>query len=72
MCVWTKWSFVVVVAAFDVVVLPVIIGGAVVSKITMRLIVSVLIDLISSVVAFCFIVLERFFCFFMLMDRLVN
>ena len=65
MCVWTKWSFVVVVAAFDVVVLPVIIGGPVVSKITMKLFVSILNDLISSVVAFCFNVHERFSWFFL-------
>ena len=53
MCVWTEWSFVVVVAAFDVVVvISFVIGGAVVSKITMKLIVSVLNDLLSSVVAF--------------------
>ena len=42
----------VVAAAIDVVVLPVIIGGAVVSKTTMKLFVSILNDLISSVVAF--------------------
>ena len=42
-----------VVAVFDVVVvIPVVIGGAVVSKITMKLIVSVLNDLLSSIVAF--------------------
>ena len=53
MCVWTEWFFVVVVAAFDVVIVfPVVIGGAVVSAITMKLIVSVLNDLLSSVVAF--------------------
>ena len=64
----------VVAAAIDVVVLAVIIGGAVVSKTTMKLFVSILNDLISSVVAFCFIVHEIFswFVFFLLMDRLVN
>ena len=64
-----------VVAAFDlVVVISLVIGGAVVSKITMKLIVCVLNDLLSSVVAFCFIVHEIFswFVFFLLMDRLVN
>ena len=66
MCVWTKWSFVVVVAAFDVVELPVIIGGAVVSKITMKLFVSILNDLISSVAAFRFNVNERFSWFLFL------
>ena len=61
---WTKWSFVVVVAAIDVVVLPVIIGGAVVSRITMKLFVSILNDLISSAVAFSFTVHEIFPWFF--------